>query len=50
MNKEFELLGKAALPSYKYWISHVFVGEDGLHIQIQSENEDELVFKTFVFE
>lgn len=48
LNKDFTILGKASLPSYKYWISHVFVGEEGLHIQIQSENEDELVFKTFV--
>ena len=48
LNKDFQIIGKAALPSYKYWISHAFVGEKGLHIQIQSENEDELVFKTFV--
>ena len=50
LNKDFEMLGKASLPYYKYWIIHVFVGENGLHIQIQSDNEDELVFTTFVFE
>lgn len=48
LDKDYKILGKASLPSYKYWISHVFVGVEGLHIQIQSENEDELVFKTFV--
>lgn len=48
LDKDFQIIGKAVLPREKYFIGHVFVGEEGLHIQIQSKNEDELVFKTFI--
>lgn len=47
LNENFEILGKSPLKSERYWINQCFVGEEGLHIQVQSDNEDELRFKTF---
>lgn len=49
LDKSFEVIGKCRLKEDKYWINQCFVGEDGFHIQVESESEDELRFKTFVF-
>lgn len=50
LNDKFEIIGKGRLPKANYWINQCFVGEEGLHIQIQSDNEDELRFKTFMID
>lgn len=50
LNEEFEIIGKCSLPKADYWINQCFVGVEGLHIQIQSDNEDELKFKTFMID
>lgn len=50
LNEDFELIGKCLIKKELYWINQCFVGEDGLHIQVETENEDELRFKTFVYE
>ena len=50
LDKDFHTIGKASLPAYNYYINNTFVGEEGLHIQVQSDDEDKLVFKTFLFD
>lgn len=50
LNDKFEIIGKSPLKNDRYWINQSFVGEEGLHIQVQSDNEDELRFKTFILD
>lgn len=50
LNDKFELLGKKRIKDDLYLVNQSFVGPDGLHIQVQSPDDDELHFKTFVYE
>ena len=48
LNDRFELIGKGTIKRDRYWINQCFVSPDGFHIQVESDNDDELRFKTFV--
>lgn len=48
LNDHFELIGKGTIKRERYWINQCFVSPDGFHIQVESDNDDELRFKTFV--
>lgn len=48
LDENFEIIGKCKVPKADYWINQCFVGKEGLHIQIQSDDENELKFKTFL--
>ena len=50
LDEAFNIIGKSPIKEDRYWINQCFVGEEGLHIQVQSEDEDKLIFKTFTFE
>ncbi|MBQ8601473.1 MAG: DUF4221 family protein [Bacteroides sp.] len=48
LDKNFNIIGKSPLKRDKYLINQCFVGLEGFHIQVQTENDDELRFKTFI--
>lgn len=41
--------GHYFIPQERYMVNQCFVGPEGLHIQIEAEDDDGLRFKTFVF-
>lgn len=50
LNDRFELIGKSRIKDDLYWVNQCFVGPDGFHIQVKSDDDDMLYFKTFVYE
>ena len=47
IDSEFNIVGETLLPEFEYLILQTFVSPDGLHIQILSDDDDFMKFKTF---
>jgi hypothetical protein len=49
LNEKFEWLGEFDLPSYQYQINgdFIFINKEGIHLQRESENEDEAIFDIY---
>lgn len=47
LDSKFNVVGETLLPEFEYLISQTFVSPDGLHIQILSDDDDLMIFKTF---
>ena len=50
LNNRFEVIGKSRIEDDLYWVNQCFVSPDGFHIQVKSDDDDILCFKTFVYE
>ena len=46
-DKNFQIVGETMLPQELYLLNQCFVGPDGFHIQVESEDDDIMRFKTF---
>lgn len=46
-DKHFHICGVYDLPVYVYWSGCCFLSKEGLHIQVYSDNDDIMRFKTF---
>ena len=47
LDKNFQIVGETMLPQELYLLNQCFVGPDGFHIQVESEDDDIMRFKTF---
>ena len=47
LDSDFNIIGETLLPEFEYLIAQTFVSPDGLHVQVMSDNDDFMVFKTF---
>jgi len=47
LDSEFNIVGETLLPEFEYLILQTFVSPDGLQIQILSDDDDYMIFKTF---
>lgn len=50
LNTNFVKIGETSIPDFNYDISSCFVSPKGLHIRIESENDDLMKFKTFILQ
>lgn len=47
LDEAFNIVGESLLPKDNYLLNQCFVAPDGFHIQVESEDDDVLRFKTF---
>ncbi|OUO49184.1 hypothetical protein B5F77_15280 [Parabacteroides sp. An277] len=47
LDKNYQEVGLVDLPEYVYWSARIFISKEGIHIQIPSDNDDIMRFKTF---
>lgn len=47
LDKNYQEVGLVDLPEYVYWSARIFISEEGIHIQVPSDNDDIMRFKTF---
>lgn len=47
LDAAFNVVGETLLPDFEYLILHTFVSPDGLHVQVLSDDDDRMRFKTF---
>ena len=47
LDKNYQEVGLVNLPEYVYWSARIFISEEGIHIQVPSDNDDIMRFKTF---
>ena len=47
LDKSYQTVGLIDLPHYVYWTNSIFLSKEGLHIQVPSDNDDIMRFKTF---
>lgn len=47
LDEDFQIICRKLLPGYPYLINQCFVSPDGFHIQVESDNDDIMRFKTF---
>lgn len=47
LDKNYQEVGLVDLPEYVYWSARIFISEEGVHIQVPSDNDDIMRFKTF---
>lgn len=50
LDDKFKVIGKSRIKDDMYWVNQCFVGPDGLHIQVKSDDDDILCFRTFVYD
>lgn len=50
LDKDFQIICRKQLPQDDYLVNQCFVSEKGLHIQVQSSDDDIMRFKTFKLE
>ena len=47
LDDDFQIICRKLLPDYAYLINQCFVSPEGFHIQVESDNDDIMRFKTF---
>lgn len=47
LDENFNIVGESELPIARYYPMHSFVDSEGLHINVVSEDDDYMTFKTF---
>jgi hypothetical protein len=49
IDNKHTIIGELDIPAYNYKYTNCFVSKDGFQIQVHSDNDDLLIFKTFSF-